>query len=274
MKDIMTKRHLLNIIFRNNRLDDYKEVIEFAQSKGYYCCSVYDYYDMLILHPRPMKKVLILRHDIDYNGTGTRKMYEIEKAHGVKATYFFRDRTIDKVIIKELINDGFDVGYHYETIANMVARGEIKEKSDIDINKVRQHFLNELEKFEKIISYRVKTCAAHGAPENMKIGVSNNFIFEGIDAKTLNIEVEAYDSRIINSLNRYVMDCGIMVNYGYAYKGYNIFEAIQHDDNKICFLTHPNHWDMTPYERLRKLIRMMIGKGVYHSDRKFKRIAV
>ena len=122
MKDIMTKRHLLNIIFRNNRLDDYKEVIEFAQSKGYYCCSVYDYYDMLILHPRPMKKVLILRHDIDYNGTGTRKMYEIEKAHGVKATYFFRDRTIDKVIIKELINDGFDVGYHYETIANMVAR--------------------------------------------------------------------------------------------------------------------------------------------------------
>lgn len=272
MTNLRTKGHLLSIIFKNNRLDDYRECLDLARRGGYSCCSVYDFYEQYILQNKPLDKVLILRHDIDYICPGTRRMYEIEKEYGVKATYYFRDSTVDLDLIKELHDDGFDVGYHYETIANMIVSGKIKQKSDIVINKVREEFLKELETFECRAGFTIHTCASHGAPENEQIGVSNNVIFEDVDAKSLNIDIEAYDIRIIDSLTRYICDGGIMVNYGFAYGGYNILESLSNNEPVICFLSHPNHWDMSLYQRFRKLVRMLLGKGVYHSNSVFNRI--
>lgn len=272
MYNFRSKKHLLSIIFFNNRLKDYEEIIRSAVTNGYEVCSVSDFYNRYVVGKENLpKRVMILRHDIDYKNPGTRKMFEIESKYGVRSTYYFRDSTVEEELVNVIHRGGADVGYHYETIAYLVQNGTIRRKNDIDINAARENFKNEFESFQKRVGFGVDTCAAHGAPENIKLGVSNNIIFEDIDPQLLGVRFEAYDPNLIAKISCYTSDSGIMYNYGYAYSTQPL-EAIQKGEQVICFLSHPNHWYMSFYERLKKLVRMVIGKGIYSSELSFRRL--
>ena len=261
---------MLSIIFKNNRLDDYADILQNALNNNYVVCSVSDYYEKYL--GGDSKHYLILRHDVDYLTPGTRKMFLIEKKYKVKSTYYFRDNTLDVDLAKAMLQDGFEVGYHYETIAHLMQRGTIKNRPDIKVDSVREEFKEELTNFQNRIGSQIKSCAAHGAPENIRIGVSNNIIFEDIQSKELGVEFEAYNIALIDSITSYISDSGIMHNYGFQYAGDTPFEAIQKKENVILFLTHPNHWYLSLFERIKKLVRMIIGKGEYDSKIVFSRL--
>ncbi len=272
MNSFRSKKHLLSIIFFNNRLNDYEEIIKSAVSNGYLVCCVSEFYNRFVVGKENLQdKVLILRHDIDYINPGTKRMFEIETKYGVRATYYFRDSTVDEGLVNDIHQGGADIGYHYETIAYLVQNGTIKDKEDIDISVARECFKTEYDAFQKRIGFNVETCAAHGAPENLKLGVSNNIIFEDYDPRQLGVRFEAYDPALISKITCYTSDSGIMYNYGYAYSTQPL-DAIMNREQVICFLSHPNHWHMSFYERLKKLIRMLIGKGVYSSELTFRRL--
>ena len=258
--NLKTKSHLLGIIFKNNRLDDYEEIIKEAKDKDYVVCNVSEFF---LKYLNTDGKYLILRHDVDYKTPGIEKMFLIEKKYNVTSTYYFRDNTLYENLAKQMNSCGFEVGYHYETIAHLIQKGIIHEKSDIDVELVREEFKKELDLFVNRVGFPIKSCAAHGAPENIRIGVSNNIIFEGIDASKLGVDFEAYNIPLINAITSYISDSGIMHNYGFQYAGDTPFDSINKEEKVILFLTHPNHWYLSLFERFKKLVRMCIGKGEY-----------
>ena len=57
-------------------------------------------------------KVFVHRHDIDTDVGGARAFFEIEKALGIRASYYFRLSTIDRDLMREINSYGSEVGYH------------------------------------------------------------------------------------------------------------------------------------------------------------------
>jgi len=101
----------------------------------------------------PAKRVVILRHDSDIWPGNDLKMAEIEKEHGITATYYFRiPHTFDANIIKQIRDLGHEIGYHYENLVD--ANGDFK--------KAIESFKYNLLRLREI--YPVKTVAMHGRP--------------------------------------------------------------------------------------------------------------
>ena len=75
---------------------------------------------------------------MDDLGEHTRKIFETEKALGMKATYYFRFSTVDRELIREMTDTGFDVGLHFETIADYAREHNIENKNEIDMELMKR----------------------------------------------------------------------------------------------------------------------------------------
>ena len=97
---------------------------------------------------------MILRHDVDSWPANALKMAEIETTKGVNATYYFRRSILsfNERVIKEIVNLGHEIGYHYEDLAR--SKGNPQEA--IASFKANLNFYRKY--------YPVKTIAMHGRP--------------------------------------------------------------------------------------------------------------
>ena len=75
---------------QNKRIDEYDSIIRKAKNANYNIISLRDYIEEKYDKD---KKLLVLRHDVDHISNGTKMMFEIEKKHGVTASYYFRNST-------------------------------------------------------------------------------------------------------------------------------------------------------------------------------------
>jgi len=181
---------------------------------------------------------------------------------------------MDLDLIHDMIENGFEVGFHYETIAEY-----IKETNDISLEKtnfinLRARLKSEIAYFNSLIGndYKVSSCASHGAPENIASGYSNNYLLENQDPAEFGILFEAYDKLLYEKyINCHIMDTNPRINYGFAYSA-NPIEAINHGYRNIIFLAHPNHWYFSIKQRLYNLVAIVFGKIKLSTNRKFKRI--
>lgn len=98
-------------------------------------------------------KVIVMRHDVDELAKNALKMARVEKELGIRATYFFRVVKQSNVpqVIKEIVEMGHEVGYHYEDLSS----------SDGDIAKAADSFKNNLAYFRQF--YPVRTVCMHGS---------------------------------------------------------------------------------------------------------------
>lgn len=75
----MRRMNLLWSYLRNNRVDEYRQIIETAKNNNYQIISLEKYakgdYDK-------GKKILLLRHDVDHISPGTRAMLNAEQKYG------------------------------------------------------------------------------------------------------------------------------------------------------------------------------------------------
>lgn len=265
-----TKRFMLKTMLFNNRLRTYQNYLILAQNKGYLCCSFIDFF-----HQKDSSKIFfILRHDVDDVSPATRKMFEAEKAIGVTSTYYFRDSTVDIALIREMLASGFEVGYHYETLATLYAQKHITSKADIDIEAARQQFCCDRERFEQRIGQKIFSCASHGAPENAILDVSNNIIFENIAPCVLGVEIEAYDESLYtNYIDYHIMDGPITHNFGFSYHCTNPLVGIAQHKKAIVFLAHPCHWHSGARRYIINWLIFLTGRATYSTMRTFRRIA-
>lgn len=260
---------VLSMILFNSRLKKYKYYIEYAKKKGYQVLSLEDFYK---LPEKRNGKYFILRHDVDLPGICTRKMFEVEKSLGVKSTYYFRFSTIDKKLIQEMIDNRFDVGLHFETIADYAKKNKVKDKSEIDMELMKEQLKKDIEKFEKITRHKTFSCCSHGAPENRMLGISNNAITEHADMKEFGLGFEAYQKELYNYVDCHIMDDSIIHHFGFSYADTPV-SAVNDGFKNIVFLAHPNHWYFSVKWKILLLGAIILGKGeMTKAERRFQRV--
>jgi hypothetical protein len=169
---------------------------------------------------------VIIRHDVDISLKRTMKMVEIEKAEGIRSTYFFRlyaeKYTFEEAIplIKKLSDDGFGIGLHYETLS--IVKGD-RQKAiallDSDIQRLRE-------------IAPVNVVAAHGQK-----GYKNRDIWEDVDKEALQI-TSAYDMKY----DLYLSDAGgkRLSGMDKKYLFDRIYEASP--GQTVQVLIHPDWW--------------------------------
>lgn len=260
---------VVGTILLNSRLKKYRYYIQYARKNGYQVLSLENFYR---LSDKRKGKHFILRHDVDHPGIATRKMFETEKALGVKSTYYFRFSTIDKELIKEMIDSGFDVGLHFETISDYVRECSIKSKDEIDMSLMKQRLKEDIRNFEEIIGSETFSCCSHGAPENVALGLSNNAITEHADMVEFGLGFEAYQKEMYEFVDCHIMDGSLTRNFGFSYADTPI-TAVDAEYNNVVFLSHPNHWFLSLKKKIRLLGGLMLGKGeLKKAERRFLRI--
>lgn len=263
-----TKYFVLKSILLNNRLKAYSEYLREAIRQGYSVESL----ETFQRHYKEPGKHFVLRHDVDHNGIATRKMFECEKKLGVKSTYYFRKSTIDKCLIDEMIRDGFDVGFHFETVAEYIEEKHIQDKSAINLDECRERLKKEIREFEETIGHKIYSICSHGAAANVKLNISSNVITEGGIPADFTVAFEAYDRNMYQYVDCHIMDSSILNNFGFSYQD-TPFSAMGEKKKNIVFLAHPNHWYMSGWQRLCKLRAFILGKTTYLPSCQFERIA-
>ena len=133
-------------------LDIYGKYIEALQASGAEFLTFSDF----ILSDQDAKpeRLVMLRHDVDRKPMNSLKMAKLEHQLGVKATYYFRDRSniAKPSIMQEIESMGHEVGYHYECLSD----------SNGDEQLAYSKFDKALSKMREIVT--ILTISMHGSP--------------------------------------------------------------------------------------------------------------
>lgn len=168
---------------------------------------------------------VFIRHDIDISLSRLKHMVKIEEDFHIRSTCFFRlhaERYSFKEaipIIEQLNNDGFEIGFHHETL----------RQTKGDLTRAIPLFKEDLENLREIVP--VSVVAAHGGRYH------NRKIWSEIDSDALQVW-SAYEMKF----NSYISDAGgkdmIRVNKRHAFEG--LKEAKPGDVVQV--LVHPDWW--------------------------------
>lgn len=267
-----SKTFLIKTLLLNDRLKVYKDYIEYAREHGYNVIPLEEFFTL----PERRKagtKNFVLRHDVDWKGNSTRKMFEVERECGVRSTYYFRFSTIDLPLIQEMKAAGFEVGFHFETISDYIKENDCTDKNQIDVAMLRQRFREDVLRFEELVGFDIASVCAHGHTLNKKLGISNNVITEDEELSKYGLLFEAYDREMYeNDVDCHILDGRLTKNYGFQYKD-NPYNAINASYQNIIFLSHPHNWTLSPSRRLRTFGGILLGQATFESNRTFQRIA-
>jgi len=211
-----------------------------------------------------INNLIILRHDVDARPQNSLAFARIQAEMGISGTYYFRmvPQSYDENIIKEMVQLGHEVGYHYETMDTC--------KGDID--KAYDEFCSHLETFQKLTP--VKTISMHGSPMS---SFDNREIWKKYDYKKLGILAEPYFDINFNELF-YITDTGRRWD-GHLYNvrdkatkentitnpmfiklrfhsTHDIIKAVENDQfpNQAMINFHPQRWNDNPLPWLKELI--------------------
>ncbi|RLD41498.1 MAG: hypothetical protein DRI86_13260 [Bacteroidetes bacterium] len=252
-------------IFQQNRLNQYKDIISLALKQDYIVTSLIDWYEN---YKEKDVKVLILRHDVDYDYQGAYQMYMLEKSMGVKSTYYFRWLSVNKPIMKKMKDDDFEVSLHYETLATYAKENKIINKEaitadvlDMCYNKLE----DEIRHFESSFG-KIKTICSHGDKVNRLIKVSNYKIINYKKLEELGILLNTYNPEIIKKFDAYISDSSIYNNFAWKHDG-NPNNALLEGKKNICLLTHPIHWNQSFIKNIKLLFTVYIDNMFYLKKR-------
>lgn len=168
----------------------YKELLNALQSAGY---NFYTF-EKFISSEDQEKKFIILRHDVDARPHNSLAFARIQAEMGIRGTYYFRivPQSYNEAIIKEMVELGHEVGYHYETMDTC--------KGDTD--RAYEEFCRNLEAFRRLTP--VQTISMHGSPMSPH---DNREIWKKYDYRSLGILAEPYFDIDFNELF-YITDTG------------------------------------------------------------------
>lgn len=170
-------------------------------------------------------------------------MFEIEKAvygQNGSATYYFRDSTIDKDLIRDIDEYGYETGYHYEELATYEKKHKLKDADKMisALPECRKMFLDDIEKFRAITGSPCLSVASHGDFINVKYKIQNVEILK--DAETrgeAGIIIEAYDDVVNQDIDMRYADQILLGDFSDQ-----VLAGIEAEKKVIMTLTHPRNW--------------------------------
>jgi hypothetical protein len=194
------------------------------------------------------RRILLIRHDIDSDVPRARRMRAIEREHGTVGTYFFRHSTWDPAFMRELLDEGCEVGYHYEELSTLVKERGARDAAQARalIAPARERLRAAIARLRASSGLPVDVLAGHGDFANRVVDVSNVELLE--DARfreEVGVRLEAYDVETH-------VDVRVSDN---AFDGYwepeDPFAAVTRGAPVIEALVHPRAWGRAPAENAR-----------------------
>jgi hypothetical protein len=168
-------------------LKQYEELLKAITQSGYCFLTFSDYLKS------PKEKSLILRHDVDKNAENALMMAQLEAEMGVRATYYFRIKTVDVEIVKEIAVLGHEIGYHYEDLSHCKGNNE----KAFDLFQQNLSFMRQYA--------NIQTVAMHGSPLSK---IDNRMLWKTHSYRELGLVGEPYFDFIGIDGNVYFTDTG------------------------------------------------------------------
>lgn len=259
----------------------YQQLLESLKAKNYQFLTVAGYFSdnhsVASLQSRTVAKSLphslvLLRHDVDRKPENSLCMAKLEAALGIKATYYFRtiSKTFKPEIIKEIVDIGHEIGYHYENITT--CKGNMEAAID--------DFQRNLEKLRKIAP--VSNICMHGSPRSKW---DSRDLWKKYDYRDYGIIGEPYFDIDFDDVF-YLTDTGRQwdgwkvsvrdklpqqekwIKEGQVYHStHDIIHAIEEDrfPKKFMMTFHPQRWTDKPLPWLKELLMQNVknvAKGI------------
>lgn len=220
-----------------SRLAKHESLIRAGQAAGFAQTSVRDFFDSIKAGKAGTARCIVHRHDIDTDLRTTRKMFELEKKHGIKSSYYFRLSTLDFGLMREIDAYGSEVGYHYEELAAFSKMHKIKDPALVRqrLPDIRELFRTNFAWVESQLGQKIRTVASHGDFANRRLKLNNAEILADEQLrKDCGIECEAYDAALLDHIDLYITDRPPPQYYCPS----SPFDVIGHH-HRICLVTHP-----------------------------------
>lgn len=265
--------HVYSSYLRPDRTVAYAAILwEFAD-RGYTTISILRFAQRVANREAIAPKTLVLRHDIDSDPSYAKIWHEIEKSVGFEASYYFRLRTADVGIMRQLAAEDVEVGYHYEEIATYAKAFLLQSGAEIEVHmpQIRDRFLCNLEILRRKTGIPIVTAAAHGDFMNRRLLISNDALLADADLRRrAGIYCEAYDRSYLDQIVSRVSDAPYPVEWKQR-SGKTLLEMMEAGDGPIEILTHPRWWRRSVCSNFRedslRLILDMTYRAGLHAPR-------
>lgn len=237
-------KNLINRLYADylmpSRLHLYEALLVQAREQGYRQTSVRNWLHTLRSGRADRHALLVHRHDIDTDLRTTRRMFEIEQKHGVRASYYFRLSTLDFGLMREIENFGSEASYHYEELATYAKQQHLKKPQAVraQIGKIREIFEQNFQRIETALGRKLHTVASHGDFANRRLGIINcELLHDAALRARCGIDIECYDAELMSSFDLYISDKPAPQYFSPVAP-----QAALGKHRRICLLTHPSQW--------------------------------
>lgn len=194
-------------------------------------------------------KGLILRHDVDFSLDLAYEFSRIEKKYSKLSTYYIL-MTSDlynpfsnesREIIKNMLEEGFEIGLHFDPT----------EYGDISGKELEKKFYNEIDIFESVFNFKIKSYSLHNPSIHGKYPN-----FRGI--------INAYNKDIFSD------ECYISDSM-FSFHGKDPLEFIKKSKHQLIqFLTHPIHFFSDGNISYEKPMEIIINNYYKKFDKMFR----
>ncbi len=244
----------------SDRLADYEQLLERAAHAGYRFATCEDWADMLESGAPIEPKVLVLRHDIDTDPACALPWSHMEREVGARGSYFFRLSTLDDTVIREVMDRGCHVSYHFEELADVAKERKLRSRAEVErhMPEICDRFAANVAMLRARYGWSMRVVSSHGDWVNRRLGISNHAITRdpGLRAR-LGIAWETYDSAMMKPLAAYFSDDDAPA----WWKPGPPEHAIDAGVGPMCVLMHPKQWRLNVQANVQELKRR-IAEGL------------
>jgi hypothetical protein len=247
-------RPRLSRTFSRSRWPEYQRFLDSARGHGYRLVPLEQWVRGLNGSAGD-ERVMIMRHDVDQHPRSALTMAAIESDLGIRSSWYFRWRTAHPAVVKELREQGFEVGLHYETLTRRVLQGA-DPGGDRALAESRAELREEIAAFERIFG-PIRSAVPHG--DSRVPGVRNAELLRGEDCSTYGIEFDGNEAMRGRGIAYWLTDR--TAAEGRWKDGTDPEALLAAGASPILCLTHPNNWASGPALWLDRALRGVLPHG-------------
>ncbi len=186
-------------------LDSYRSLLESALRAGYETITIEGFWQLVVNGSvDPMRRYLILRHDLDTDPRTGAQMWEIDRSLGVASSYYFRLSTMDYHLMAHIDEGGGEASYHFEELADVAKRYRIRDRESVlrRIPEAQELFIDNLETLRRRTGLSMRVVSSHGDFVNRSVGLPNwAILLDRRIRQMADIDLEVYDEAFLSRVS-------------------------------------------------------------------------